>query len=165
MAKQLCLKRYFGNVGSLEVFLACTLISLDKNPGERPIWMGEVTKTTLGSIVMTTTRTNILEYAIHLQVCVGQQVGQEVAVGTLSSIYSKDESNVTLLLDVDNAFIRISRNVMLNNIQMIFPIIATYAVNPYSQEARLTISGGEEIKSVEGVTQHKLIQILCLFLH
>ena len=32
-AKKLCLKRHCGNDGSLEAFLACKLIPLDKNPG------------------------------------------------------------------------------------------------------------------------------------
>ena len=48
MAKKLCLKRYYGNDGSLETFLACKQITLDKNPAERPIGIGEVIKRILG---------------------------------------------------------------------------------------------------------------------
>ena len=42
---------------------------------------------------------------------------------------------------------------MLHNIRIIWPIIATYVINSYSQEARLFISGGEEITSAKGTTQ------------
>ena len=42
---------------------------------------------------------------------------------------------------------------MLHNIRIICPIIATYVINSYSREARLFISGGEEITSAKGTTQ------------
>ena len=71
----------------------------------------------------------------------------------LSSILSEDDSDVILLLDADNVFNRVNRNVMLNKILMICPVIAIYAINLYTQESRLLILGGEEITSVEGIIQ------------
>ena len=36
MKTKLCLQRYCENDGSLEAFLKCKIIPLDKNPGVRP---------------------------------------------------------------------------------------------------------------------------------
>ena len=40
-----------------------------------------------------------------------------------------------------------------SELYVICPIIATYVINSYSEEARLFISGGEEITSAESTTQ------------
>ena len=134
-AKKLCLKRYCGNDGSLEAFLACKLIPLDKNPGVRPTGIGEVIRRILTRAVMTTLRRNILESAGDLQLYAGQRVGCEAAVHALSSMFSEDDSDVILLVDADNAFNRLNQNVMLDNIRIICPIIATHVINSYSREA------------------------------
>ena len=63
MAKKLCSKRYCGNDGSLEALLACKHTPLDKNPGVRPIGIGEVIRRILGRAVVRTFRKNILENA------------------------------------------------------------------------------------------------------
>ena len=75
MAKKLCFKEYCGNDRSLEAFLVCKLILLDKNPGVRSIGTGEVIRGILGRAVMTTFRRNILESAGDLQLCSGQRAG------------------------------------------------------------------------------------------
>ena len=105
---------------------------------------------------MTTLRRNILESAGDLQLYAGQRVGCEAAVHALSSMFSEDYSDAILLVDADNAFNRVNRNVMLDNIRIICPIIATYVINLYSREARLFTSGVEEITSAEGITQGDL---------
>ena len=76
MAKKLCLMRWCGNVESLETFLACTCISLDKNLVVKHVEMVEVTRRTLR----------------YLQLCVGQSEKCEAAVHAVSSIFSKDNS-------------------------------------------------------------------------
>ena len=42
---------------------------------------------------------------------------------------------------------------MLHNIRIICPLLATYVINSYNEQARLFILGGKEIKSSEGTTQ------------
>ena len=115
--------------------------------------IGDVIWRILGRTVITTFRRNILESAGDLQLCTGQRAGCEAAIHALSSIFSEDDSDTILLVDADNTFNRINRNGMLHNIRIICPIIATYVINSYSREARLFISGGEEITSAEGTTQ------------
>ena len=88
-----------------------------------------------------------------MQLCLGQRVACEAAVHALSSMFSEYDSDAILLVDADNAFHQINQNVMLHNIRIICPIIATYVINSNNREARLFISGGEEITSAEGTTQ------------
>ena len=68
-------------------------------------------------------------------------------------MFSEDDSDVISLLDADSGFNRINQNVMLRNIRIICPTMATYVINSYSRKSRLFISGGQEIISAEGTTQ------------
>ena len=116
MAKKLYLKRYWGNDRSQEAFLLCKLIPLDVNPGVRPIGIREVIGRILGCAVMRSYRKNVLEKVGDLQLHAGQHVGCETAVHPLSSLFSGDDSDMILLVDVDNAFNQINQNIMLHNI-------------------------------------------------
>ena len=71
----------------------------------------------------------------------------------VKSIFTDDETDAVLLVDADNAFNKINRKVMLHNIRIICPVIATYVINSYYINARLFVSGGVEIESSEGTTQ------------
>ena len=99
----------------------------------------------LGCTVMETFRRSILEIAGDLQFWAGQPVGFKIAAHALSSIFSEEDSDAILFVDADNAFNRINWNVMLLINRIISPITATYVINSYNREARLFISGGEEI--------------------
>ena len=52
----------------LEAFLACRLIPLDKNPGFRPIGIGELLRHITGKVVVTHFRTEIVTSVGSLQV-------------------------------------------------------------------------------------------------
>ena len=153
MTKKLCLKRYWGNDASLEAFLACKIIPLDKNSEVRPIETGEVIRRILGPTVMKIFRWNTLERAGDFQLCAGRHVGRETAVHALSSMLIEYDSDAILLVVADNAFNRINRNIMLHNIRIVCPINAAFIMNSYSREARLFISGDKEITSAERTTQ------------
>ena len=49
---------------------------------------------------MRTFRRNILESAGDLQICSGQRVGCEAALHALSSIFSEDDSDAILLVQI-----------------------------------------------------------------
>ena len=78
MAKKLCSKRYCGSDGSLGALLACKHAPLDKNPGVRPIGIGEVIRRIVGRAVVRTFRKNILESAgdLHFVQVNVRDVGQ-----------------------------------------------------------------------------------------
>ena len=50
---------------SLESFLACRLVPLNKNPGLRPIGVGEVLRRIAGKCVMSIVKENVLESLIQ----------------------------------------------------------------------------------------------------
>ena len=138
---------------SLEAFLACRLIPLDKNPGLRPIGVGEVLRRIIGKVVMQVLRKDVQEAAGSLQVCDGQSGGCEAAVHAMRNVFEDDDSDAVLLIDAANAFNSINRCTMLENISRLCPIAYVYAYNCYTLHARLFIVGGRELRSKEGTMQ------------
>ena len=138
---------------TLEAFLACRLIPLDKKPGLRPIGVGEILRRIAGKAVVSIIREDILLSVGSLQVCAGHEAGCEAAVHAMRNIFDEQETEAVLLIDAANAFNSVNRNVFLHNINVICPAIAIYVNNCYSLPSRLFIIGGCEIKSSEGTTQ------------
>ena len=112
---------------SLEAFLACRLIPLDKNPGLRPIGVGEVLRRIIGKVAMKVFRPDIQSAAGSLQVCAGQSGGCEAAVHAMRNIFEEDDCDAVLLVDAANAFNSINRCAMLENISRLCPIAYIYA--------------------------------------
>lgn len=137
----------------MEAFLSCTLIPLDKNPGIRPIGIGEVLRRIVGKTVTAFLKNEIQQAAGNLQLCVGQMGGCEAAVHAMADIFDDEETEAVLLVDASNAFNSINRNVMLHNITILCPYLATFVNNCYSSHIRLFAIGGIEISSSEGTTQ------------
>ena len=72
----------------------------------------------------------------------------------MHTIFETDDTDAVLLIDVLNAFNALNRAAALHNINLLCPIIATYAINTYRREpARLFVIGGKEIVSAEGTSQ------------
>eukprot|EP00794_Sanderia_malayensis_P014696 gene14696-biopygen11793 len=141
------------NIGSIEAYLACRLIPLDKCPGVRPIGVGEVLRRIIGKAVIQIVKSDIMESAGNLQLCAGQKAGSEAAVHAISDIFEESASDALLLVDATNAFNALSRKVLLHNIQYLCPPISTYVRNCYLIPFRLFVLGGFEISSCEGTTQ------------
>ena len=138
---------------SLEAFLACRLIPLDKNPGLRPIGIGEVLRRIAGKVVVTHFRTEIVTSVGSLQVCAGQEAGCKSIIHAMQAIYEDETCEAVLLVDASNAFNSINRNVFLHNVTIIRPAIAIYVKNCCSLYSRLFIIEGNETRSCEGTTQ------------
>ena len=69
-------------------------------------------------------------------------------------IYKDEHSEAVLLVDAENAFNSINRNVMIHNISVVCPAISTYVSDFYQSPARrLFVIGEKEILSKEGTTQ------------
>ena len=95
MAKKLCTKeietQYLHDKEfiNIEAYIACRLIPLDKNPGVRPIGIGEVLRRRIGKSVLSVVKQDVLEAAGNLQLCAGQPGGCEAAVHAVSDILKK----------------------------------------------------------------------------
>ena len=83
---------------SLEVLLACRLLPLDKNPGLRPIGIGEVLRRIASKVVVSHIREDIISAAGSLQVCAGQEAGCESLLHAMHKIYEDRSSEAVLLV-------------------------------------------------------------------
>ena len=135
----------------LEGFLACRLIPLDKDPGVRPIGIGEVSRRIIGRAVTQALKPEIREAAGSLQMCAGVTSGCEAGVHALREAF-EDDGEAALLVDASNAFNAMNRAVALKNIDYLCPPLARFTHNMYGQDARLFVGGGE-LLSREGTTQ------------
>ena len=73
--KKLCSKIINSENKLLEAFIACRLIPQNKNPGLRPIGVGEVLRRIAGKVSMKIFKKDVIYAAGSLQVCAGQEAG------------------------------------------------------------------------------------------
>ena len=144
LVKKLCITNILNNneCASLESLVACRLISLNKNPGLRPIGVGEVFWRISGKVVMMIDKQDVMKTAGSLQVCAGQETGAETAIQAVHDILKDHTTEAVLLIDTENAFNAINMKAMVHNISVICPIIHTYISSCYNMPARLFIIGG-----------------------
>ena len=137
----------------LSPYLACRLIPLDKNPGLRPIGIGETLRRITGKAVISVLRNDIQQCAGGIQLCAGQKGGCEAGIHAMGDLFNDDSSEGLIQVDASNAFNSINRALLLKNLKVLCPELATYGWNCYSTPSRLFITGGIEVSSEEGTTQ------------
>ena len=129
VARKMCTDEV--NDSSLEALLAARLIPLNKNPGLRPIGVGEVLRRIIGKAVVTLLKNDITKSVGSLQVCAGHEGGCESAIHAMKEIFEQHETEAVLMIDASNAFNSVNRNVFLHNVKIICPEIATFVTNCY----------------------------------
>ena len=67
----------FTKPDALHPRLNCRLIALDKNPGVRPIGIGETSRRIFTKVVLHVVKQDVMDAASCLQLCVGQHAGCE----------------------------------------------------------------------------------------
>ena len=136
----------------IKLLLASRLIALDKNPGVRPIGIGDTARRIITKAVLTIISTDIQEATGCRQLCGGQISGIEAAVHAARSAFESREAEAILLVDASNAFNALNRQVALQNIRHLCPPIATILINSYGNSTELFVDG-EVILSQGGTTQ------------
>ena len=142
-----------GDSNGLSAYVACRLIPLNKDPGVRPIGIGEVARRIIAKAILKVVGEDVKLAAGPLQTCAGHQAGCEAAIHAMKEIESMVETEAMLLVDATNAFNTLNRKAALHNIRILCPAISNVLNNTYSKPARLFVVGGEEILSLEGTTQ------------
>ena len=142
----------------IDALVNCRLLPLDKNPGIRPIGIGEVLRRIMGKAFSSFTRGDTMKSVGPLQLSVGHEGGVEAAAHAMRDIYNDTETQGLLFVDAENAFNSMNRSTALHNIQRICPIVATYITNLYRQPCKLFVANGKKypenfIISSEGTTQ------------
>ena len=138
---------------SLEALLSCRLVPLNKNPGCRPIGVGETLRRIISKVAMRMVSNDVLNCVGNTQVCAGQKGGSEAAIHAMRMIYEDRDTDAVLLVDASNAFNSPNRKAAIHNIGRLCPIMYTFVCNFYNSQARLFVIGGKEIRSCEGTTQ------------
>ena len=137
---------------SIASFLACRLIALDKNPGVRPIGIGDTARRIIAKAILFATKHDLREAAGTMQLCAGQLAGIEAGVHAVKSMFQRDDIEAVLLVDASNAFNTLNRHTALLNIQKLCPALATPLINIYRAPSNLYMDGNI-ILSQEGTTQ------------
>ena len=137
LARRLCTEKIESQC--LEALLANRLIPLDKNPGVRPIGIGETMRRIIGKAVMSVIKKDVMMAAGATQVCAGQEAGIEAVIHACTELFAADDTDALLLVDATNAFNRLNRKVALHNIQFLCPPFATVLMNFYQVPSRLLL--------------------------
>ena len=138
---------------TLEAYVSCRLIPLAKNPGVRPIDVGEVLRRIVGKCVGWVLKEDIQLTAGPLQTTTGLQSGAETGIHSMRCMFEDDRTDAVILVDTRNAFNSLNRQAALHNIRVICPQIANILVNTYRRPALLIILGASDIYSLGGTTQ------------
>ena len=147
VAKRLCTS--YIDPACIAPFVACRLIPLNKNPGVRPIGIGDTARRIIAKSVLTIIRGDIQDAAGTSQLCAGQIAGVEAAVHTVHSIFKDNNTEAVLLVDASNAFNSLNRQTALHNIRSLCPTLSTILINTYRSESDLFVDG-DVISSSEG---------------
>ena len=120
--------------------MASRLVPLNKNPGLRPIGVGEVLRRIMGKVVMAAFSEDVVEGSSNVQMC-GRSSGSEGAIHAMRKMFSNERTEAMILVDAANAFNNLNREALIHNIKYVCPEIAIYVVNCYTNPARLFVIG------------------------
>ena len=148
--RRLCSSAVSRNV--LEAFLANRGVALDKNPGTRPLGIGEMPRRICAKAVLVITRPDIKEASANANLCGGQEAAVQAIFHAVTELFEGDECDAVLLADANQGYQRLNRKVALHNLNIICPILYIVAVNFYGGSSRVFISPDFEVMSREGVT-------------
>ena len=138
---------------SIEALIGCRLLPLNKNPGCRPIGIGEILRRIMSKAAMAVFTDDVIQSAGCVQICAGHKGGAEAAIHAVRQIFEENDDYAVVLIDASNAFNSLNRKAALHNIGVLCPIMHTFACNLYQPRTRLFVQGGAEIASSEGTTQ------------
>ena len=109
-------------------FLSCRMIGLDKNPGIRPVEIGETFRRIVTAALIQNFRGETQNATGPIQTCGGARSEVEAAVHTMSGIFKDSTMECVIFVDADNAF---NRQAALHNISFICPEVSTFLNNVY----------------------------------
>ncbi|CAM1325554.1 Uncharacterised protein r2_g3445 [Pycnogonum litorale] len=136
----------------MQALTAGRLIPLDKNPGVRPIGVGETLRRIICKAILCVSRSDIQLSVGISQLCAGLESGCEAGVNAMRKVFENEQTEAMILVDATNAFNSLNRAAMLHNIQKLCPMLAPSVINIYRHDSSLYTSG-ETISSTEGTTQ------------
>lgn len=140
------------NPDHLTAYNACRLIPLDKNPGVRPIGVGEVLRRIIGRCILKCISSDLKTLGSNVQLCLGQKCGIEHAIHSLLTCFEDPTTDAVLLIDAKNAFNVLNRELAIHNIEELCPSLSNAVTNSYSTPSLLSVNH-QTLFSKEGTTQ------------
>ena len=123
--RRLCSSAVSRNV--LEAFLANRGVALDKNPGTRPLGIGEMPRRICAKAVLVITRPDIKEASANANLCGGQEAAVQAIFHAVTELFEGDECDAVLLADANQGYQRLNRKVALHNLNIICPIFLVHS--------------------------------------
>ena len=154
LAKQLCRENVDSSL--LAEFVACRLVPLRKDDGEgiRPIGIGEIIRRIIAKAVGRLVKPYTIDATGSLQTCSGIDGGIEATIHSMAKKFEDDETEGILLVDAENAFNELNREVALSNVKALCPEYHQFLSNTYKSPSSLIVHGSDKIiQSKEGTTQ------------
>lgn len=142
----------------IQALMSSRLVALDKCPGVRPIGIGECLRRIISKCMILATSSEVTEACGHSQLCSGLSSGIEGGIHAMNDIFQNKclpGSNWGMLLvDADNAFNSVNRQLALWQARIYWPHCARFLYNTYNGHAELVIRDSDmRLCSKEGVTQ------------
>ena len=100
---------YLVETHTIEAFLVCRLIFLDKKAGLRPVVIGEVLRRIVRKVIVLVLKEDVIKCTGMLQVRSGQEVSIEAAFFSINMIYEDENTGAILLADAINTFNSLNR--------------------------------------------------------
>ena len=79
------------------------LIPLDKNPGLRPIGVGEVLRCIAGKVIVSHLKEDVMQSVGSMQVCARQDAGCESLIHAMRTIYQDQSAEAVLWVDASHS--------------------------------------------------------------
>ena len=111
---------------NVRALLARHGIALNKQPGVRPIGVGECHQRIEAKAMALATRKDVEDVCGAYQLCSGVKAGIEAAVHSMNALFNEEESEGLLLVDASNAFNSLSRPAMLWNCRVLWPGVHSF---------------------------------------
>ena len=99
---------------TVDTLVACRLLALNKNPGVRPIGVGEVIRRIIGKRIGWVVKKDIQEAVGPLQMETDLQSCAEVAIHSMKEIFDDKQTDAVILVDASIAFHSLNRNAALH---------------------------------------------------
>ena len=95
LTKKLCIEE-IDNL-SLSSLMASRLLRLNKNPGLRPIGVGEVLRRLMGKVMMNTISEDVTTASSDAQMC-GRSSGSEAAIHAMRRMFQHENSDTIIII-------------------------------------------------------------------